>query len=128
MAGLTRSFKESVKARVEREPAFREALLAEAIDSLVAGEVAVGKAMLRDFINATMGFEKLSLDVGTPAKSLMRMLSPTGNPTATNLFAVIHQVQRSTGVQLGVHPSQSYNLEAGRSGLTSTPLPTSGGN
>ena len=104
MTGLTRNFKETVKARVMREPAFREALLAEAIDSLIAGEVDVGKAMLRDFINATMGFEKLSLAVGTSAKSLMRMLSPAGNPTAINLFAVISEVQRSTGVHLGVTP------------------------
>ena len=108
MAGLTRSFKDTVKARVEREPAFREALPAEAVDSLIAGEVEVGKAMLRDFINATVGFEKLSADVGTPAKSLMRMLSAAGNPTASNLFAVIRQVQRSTGVQLGVAPTPAH--------------------
>src|SRR5947199_3637845 len=89
MAGLTRSFKESVKLRVEREPAFREALLAEAVDSLIAGDVEVGKAMLRDFINATMGFEQLSADVGTPAKSLMRMVSSAGDLTATKLFALV---------------------------------------
>jgi DNA-binding phage protein len=116
VAGLTRSFKESVKARVEREPAFREALLAEAVDSLIAGEVEVGNAMLRDFINATMGFEKLSLDVGTPAKSLMRMLSPTGNPTASNLFAVIRQVQQSTGVHLEVAPSSAPGISSATQG------------
>ena len=109
MTGLTRSFKETVKARIEREPAFRDALLAEAVDSLIAGEVDVGKAMLRDFINATMGFEKLSLAVGTPAKSLMRMLSAAGNPTASNLFAVISEVQRNTGVHLGVKPGPLVN-------------------
>lgn len=102
MTALTRSFKETVTARVEREPAFRDALLAEAIDSLIAGEVDVGKAMLRDFIESTIGFEKLSVAVGTSAKSLVRMLSSTGNPTANNLFAVIGEVQRSTGIHLDV--------------------------
>ena len=105
LAGLTRDFKETVKARVARDPAFREALLAEAVDALIGGEVDVGKAMLRDFINATIGFEKLSAAVGSPPKSLMRMLSARGNPTATNLFAMIKEVQRDTGVRLGVASS-----------------------
>ncbi len=54
---LTRDFKETVKARAERDPAFREALLTEAAEQLLAGDLETGKAMLRDFINATVGFE-----------------------------------------------------------------------
>jgi DNA-binding phage protein len=99
---LTRSFKETVKARIDREPAFRDALLAEAVDCFLNGEVDVGKAMLRDFINATIGFDKLSAAVGTPSPSLMRMLGPKGNPTANNLFAVIRKVQEASGVHLAV--------------------------
>jgi hypothetical protein len=45
---LTRDFKETVKARAERDVAFREALLTEAVEQLIAGEVEVGKAVLRD--------------------------------------------------------------------------------
>src|SRR4051812_15930656 len=97
---LTRSFKETVKARAERDPAFRDALLTEAVDQFLAGDLDTGKAVLRDHINATIGFERLAQETGSSSKSLMRMLSPSGNPTASNLFAVLHSIQRATGVHL----------------------------
>ncbi len=100
--GLTRDFKETVKARAERDMKFREALLTEAVEQLIAGEVEVGKAVLRDYINATIGFEKLSRVTGTPSKSLMRMFGPKGNPRANNLLAVIGELQRLSGVRLAV--------------------------
>jgi DNA-binding phage protein len=99
---LTRDFKETVKLRAERDIAFREALLTEAVEQLIAGEVEVGKAILRDYINATMGFEKLAKATGTPSKSLMRMFGPKGNPRANNLFAVIAKLQRVSGIHLAV--------------------------
>ena len=99
---LTRSFKETVKARADRDPAFRDALLTEAVDRFLAGETATGKAVLRDYINATIGFERLAAETGNSSKSLMRMLSPAGNPTADNLFAVLSTVQRASGVHLAV--------------------------
>jgi DNA-binding phage protein len=77
------------KARAERVPAFRKALLTEAVEQLIAGEVEVGKAVLRDYINATVGFERLAKATGTPSKSLMRMLGPKGNPRANILFAML---------------------------------------
>lgn len=99
---LTRSFKATVKARAERDPAFRDALLTEAVDQLLAGDIESGKAVLRDYINATIGFERLAEETGTSSKSLMRMLGPTGNPTATNLFSVLRTVQKTSGIQLSV--------------------------
>lgn len=99
---LTRSFKEAVKARAERDPAFRDALLTEAVDQFLAGDIETGKAVLRDYINATIGFERLAQETGTSSKSLMRMLGPAGNPTATNLFGVLRTVQDASGVQLSV--------------------------
>ncbi len=99
---LTRSFKDTVKARADRDPAFRDALLAEGMDALLAGDVDTGKAILRDYINATIGFEALAKDTGTPAKSLMRMFGPTGNPNASNLFAVIERLQRAAGIELHI--------------------------
>jgi DNA-binding phage protein len=81
---------------------FREALLTEAVERLIAGEVEVGKAILRDYINATLGFEKLSKVTGTPSKSLMRMFGPKGNPRANNLFAVTGKLQRLSGIRLAV--------------------------
>ncbi len=97
---LTRSFKETVQARVQRDVAFREALLAEGVDAFLSGDVETGKSVLRDYINATIGFEKLATATGGSPKSLMRMFSPSGNPNARNLFGVLGELQRQSGVQL----------------------------
>ncbi len=97
---LTRSFKETVQARVRRDPAFKEALLSEGVDALLSGDMDTGKAVLRDYIKATVGFEKLASATGTPSKSLMRMFSSAGNPNAKNLFGVLGELQRQSGVQL----------------------------
>ncbi|MBO9479737.1 transcriptional regulator [Shimia sp. R11_0] len=99
---LTREFKETVKARVEADAEFRAALLSEAVEALLEGDVDTGKVVLRDYINATVGFEGLAEDIGKQPKSLMRMLSEAGNPSATNLFAMISQLQKATGIQLHV--------------------------
>jgi DNA-binding phage protein len=103
---LTRSFKEIVKERVERDPKFRAALFTEAVEQMLAGDVKVGKAVLRDYINATVGFERLARETGTPAKSLMRMFGPKGNPRADNLFTVISRLQKVSGIRLGVAASR----------------------
>ena len=99
---LTRDFKETVKARVERDPKFRAALLTEAVEQMLSGDMDTGKVVLRDYINATVGFKRLARETGTPAKSLMRMFGPHGNPRANNLFAVISRLQKASGVRLGV--------------------------
>jgi DNA-binding phage protein len=99
---LTRSFRETIKARADRDPAFREALLAEGVDAMIAGDLDTGKAVLRDYINATIGFERLAKSTGTPAKSLMRMFGPRGNPNARSLFIVIGALQQSSGVSLSI--------------------------
>jgi hypothetical protein len=99
---LTRSYKETLFARLERDSDFREALLREAIDVLLAGELEIGKAVLRDYINATIGFEKLGAKVKIPPKSLMRMFGPKGNPQAKNLFAVIGFLQKEAGLELHI--------------------------
>lgn len=99
---LTKDFKATVKARAERDAAFREALLTEAVELLLAGDLETGKAVLRDYINATVGFEKLAQETGTPPKSLMRMLGPKGNPRASNLLGVISKLQRVSGLHLAV--------------------------
>ena len=77
---LTRDFKETVQARVERDPAFREALLKEGVQCLLSGDVETGKAVLRNYINATIGFEELGGLTHKSPKSLMRMLSSKDNP------------------------------------------------
>ena len=79
---LTRAFKETVQADLQRHPEFRLALLREGIDVLLAGDVETGKIVLRDYINATIGFDRLGKETGLSPKSLMRMFSPAGNPQA----------------------------------------------
>jgi len=102
---LTRSFNATVRERVARDPAFRAALFSEAVQTLLAGDLDTAKAVLRAYINATIGFEKLAAATGTPVKSLMRMFGPSGNPTAANLSEVIRVLQKKTGVHLEVRAS-----------------------
>ena len=99
---LTRNFKETIQARIERDPAFREGLLKEGVDCLLFGDIETGKAVLRDYINATLGFEELGTITNKSSKSLMRMFGPTGNPQAKNLFEIIGHLQKREGVHLEV--------------------------
>ena len=99
---LTRDFKETIQARVERDLAFREALFEEGVECLLAGDLETGKSMLRDYINATIGFRELGGLTDKSPKSLMRMLGPHGNPQARNLFAIIGCLQEREGLHLKV--------------------------
>jgi DNA-binding phage protein len=99
---LTRDFKETIQARARRDPAFRQALLREAIECMLSGDIETGKAVLRDFINATVGFERLGTKTRIPSKSLIRMFGPRGNPQAKNLFEVVAILQKEEGVRLSV--------------------------
>jgi hypothetical protein len=99
---LTRSFKDLVQRRVANDPASGAALLREGIDTIMTGDVDFGKAILRDYSKATVGCEKLGEATGAPAKSLIRMFGPRGNPQARNLFGVIGHLQREAGVELHV--------------------------
>ena len=101
---LTRDFRETIRARIERDTEFREALLKEGVDCLLAGDVDTGKAVLRDFVNATLGFRELGELIDKSPKSLMRMLGPDGNPQARNLFEIIGCLQEREGLRLTVHP------------------------
>ena len=91
-----------MQAREQEDPANREALLREGIEAMLSGDVDTGKAILRDYIKATVGFEKLGADIGSSGKSLIRMFGPTGNPQARNLFAVLEQLQKHAGLTLHV--------------------------
>jgi DNA-binding phage protein len=99
---LTRSFQETVQARARRDQAFRDGLLTEAGEALLSGEVDTGKAIARDYINATVGFGRLAEVTGTESKCLVRMLGPKGNPTAKNLRSIIGHLRRTSGICLRV--------------------------
>jgi hypothetical protein len=98
----TKSFKDLVQGRVKTDKKFAEALLREGIDALLSGDVDTGKTILRDYIKATVGFEELGEATGAPAKSLIRMFGPNGNPQAKNLFNVIGYLQKRAGLSLHV--------------------------
>lgn len=100
---LTRSFKQTVVERVERDPEFAKALLDEAATLFLSGEPETARLILRDLVNATLGFEQLASLTDKPSKSLHRMLSPQGNPSMDNLAAIFGAIRASLKVELEVH-------------------------
>jgi hypothetical protein len=98
----TKDFKGLVQSHVKSDQKFAEALLREGIDAMLSGDIDTGKTILRDYIKATVGFERLGQATDTPPKSLIRMFGPRGNPQAKNLFSVIRYLQKRAGVQLRV--------------------------
>lgn len=103
---ITRDFKETVQARALHDPEFREGMLRESIECMLAGDLQTGKALLRDYINAMIGFEQLAKLTKKDPKSLMRMLSADGNPTASNFFDVIYILEKKENIQYHLHPTQ----------------------
>lgn len=102
---LTRDFRITIRERAQRDPSFRQAMLVEAVNALLQDDLDIAKSILRDYINATIAFEQLAQAVSKNNKSLQRMFSPSGNPTADSLFAVIHALQLAEGIKLTVHVS-----------------------
>jgi DNA-binding phage protein len=103
---LTRDFRETVQADAKRDPAFRRGLLSDALESLLSGEVTLGKELLRDYINATIGFPKLASHTKIHVKTLHQMFGPSGNPTASNLFEIVAYLQRAEGVRFEVRSTR----------------------
>lgn len=99
---LTRDFRDTVLARAQRDAKFREALFTEAINAYLEGDTSTGKAILRDLVNATIGFANLAAEVGRPSKSLHRMLAPRGNPNTESFFGIVSALQKNTRVRLRV--------------------------
>lgn len=95
---LTRDFKQAVVERVQRDPAFARALLDEAATLLLNGEPHTARLILRDLVNATIGFEALAAETARPAKRLHRMLSMEGNLTMDKLAAILGALRRRLGV------------------------------
>jgi len=100
---LTRDFKQTIVERVRRDPDFAKALLDEAATLFLNDEPDTARLILRDLVNATVGFEALATETAKPAKSLHRMLSRRGNPTMDNLAAILAVLRRKLGVDIEVH-------------------------
>ena len=106
---LTRDFKETIQARIRRDPEFKAQLFAEALECLIKGDVETGNSVLRDYINATIGFKELGSLTGIPPKSLMRMLGPNGNARTRNLFEVTDCIRQHEGIEVSVVVGYSQN-------------------
>jgi len=104
---LTKDFRETIRERAQQEPRFRKALLREAIELMLSGDEKMGRAILRNYINATVGFRQLEEATSIPANSLMRMFGPKGNPSAKNLFGVLAHLQAQEGVNFEIRPRRS---------------------
>ncbi len=104
---LTRDFKETIRDRVQRDAKFRKELLREGLETMLSGDIAVAKTILRDYINATVGFSGLAEATHIPPKSLMRMFGPAGNPRAQNLFDVVSFLQHREGVRFRIKATPS---------------------
>lgn len=98
---LTRSFKDTIRARAQKDQAFRFALLEESINEFLAGDLATAKSLLKNYINACISFEELSRLTNISDKSLQRMLSEKGNPTTSNFCIMLHAIQEIEGIEIG---------------------------
>jgi hypothetical protein len=101
---ISREFRLTLLERAQKDADFRQAMLKEGIDAMLAGDVETGKSILRDYINAAVGFGPLSEATHIPVKSLMRMFGPRGNPRASNLFQIIKHLQTREGIHLEIAP------------------------
>ena len=96
---LTRHYKETVIARIKRDPKFARAVFAEAISALLDGETAEGLSMLRDLVHAGITFKELARQTRLGEKTLHRMLNRNGNPTARNLGAIVKSIAEDLGIK-----------------------------
>lgn len=103
MGRLTVDAAETVQARIKSDPAFAEALLREATDMFLNGEAEAARLLLRDVVNATVGFEQIALATHRPSKSVHRMLSARGNPTMESLSAVFAAIRKVLNVRFETH-------------------------
>jgi DNA-binding phage protein len=109
---LTRSFRETVAKRARTDAAFRAALVEEAVQNVLDGDVETALGQLRDVVNATLGFDALAAATGVPKTSLMRMLGPNGNPRAENLGVILRALGQHTGVHIVARAEPVAEAEA----------------
>jgi len=102
---MTQDYKITINERVQRDNAFAIVLLDEALSLFLNGEPDVARLVLRDLVNATVGFETLAIEINKPSKSVHRMLSAKGNPTMDNLTKIISALKTRLNVEITIHSS-----------------------
>ena len=102
---LTRDYKETIRERAEKDPMFAVSLMNEAVSLFLDGDSKTARVVLRELVNATIGFESLAKELNKPSKSVHRMLSRRGNPTMDNLALIFTILQKSLGCDIEVRPN-----------------------
>lgn len=97
---VLKDFSDLAEGELRKDSEFRRALLCEAIETFLENDHVTAQLMLRDYVNATLGFAELGRRVGKSPKSLMRMLSASGNPRVDNLFAILHSLMAHEGIEI----------------------------
>jgi DNA-binding phage protein len=100
---FTQDSRQTIVERIARDPEFARALFDEAATLFLNGEPDTARLILRDLVDATVGFEELAVETAKPAKSLHRMLSKTGNPTMDNVAAILAVVRKKLRVDIRAH-------------------------
>ena len=113
----TTSYKSAMKAMVDDNPEFGAEMLEDALNSLLSGELDEGRLLLRQFVNATMGFKELAERTCKVDKNLMRTLSASGNPTASNLFEIVQACIQAEGVTVAAHVQRQADGNLPQAGL-----------
>jgi DNA-binding phage protein len=109
---LTRDFKKTILERALKDPKFRCGLLISAVNEFLIGEFGSAKMLMRDYINATIGFSKLAKKLGKNDKTIQRMFSNKGNPTSENLCAILKILQQQEGIELQTRRSKNDSRAA----------------
>ena len=96
-------YNEALKDMLDENPHMSAEMLEGALNMILSGELDEGRLLLRQFVNATIGFKELAKRTGKVDKTLMRILSASGNPTATNLFDIIQACLDAAGVKAAAY-------------------------
>jgi len=97
------SYNDSLKKLVDENPEMGQQMLEGAVNALFQGEIDEGRILLRQYINATLGFAELGRRLDKDPKNIMRSLGPKGNPTLTNLMAMIQACASAQKMEIQAH-------------------------
>ena len=96
---LTREFKSTVM-ELCKDPEYRKALLIEALETYLEGDIPTGNALLRDYLNGTLAFAEVANVVGIKEPSLRRMLRAEGNPQLKNFLSIFTACRQREGMSV----------------------------
>ena len=96
------NLEKTLAQRIKDNPKCKEEILTEGMLLLLGGsaeKLLKGKKVIREYIKATIGFPALAERISIPKQSIMRMLSPAGNPTLNSLDQVLSPLMQDCGMK-----------------------------